>query len=294
MRHDETKAEAGMNKVWIVTGSATGIGAGIAQAALDAGHFVVATDLDTGQLSDTYTRYEDRVITQGLDIRDAEQAGDVVRATVARFGRIDVLVNNAGYGQFGPFEQVEPEAIERQFATNVFGTMNVTREVLPVLRRQRSGHIINMSSNGGFRGVKGGSMYSATKFAIEGFSESLAEEVADFGIRVTIVEPGAFRTGFLNPGAIRYGTHVIDDYQDYWASALAVFEQRAGTQIGDPSRLGEAVVTLANSEKPPLRFVAGPDAVAIVEGKLMSVSAELHEWRELAMSTSFEAPGSAG
>src|SRR5882757_11272653 len=136
-------------------------------------------------------------------------------------------------------------------------------------------------------------MYSATKFAIEGFSESLAEEIAGFGIKVTIVEPGAFRTGFLNPGAIRYGTHVIDDYEDYWASARAVFEQRAGTQIGDPARLGNAVVTIVNSEKPPLRFVAGPDAVAIVEGKLRSVSGELQDWRELSMSTSYETTGSA-
>jgi NAD(P)-dependent dehydrogenase (short-subunit alcohol dehydrogenase family) len=282
-----------MNKVWIVTGSATGIGAGIARAALDAGESVVATDLDSDQLSEAYAGYGDRVMVQHLDIRDADQARDVVRAAMARFGRIDVLVNNAGYGQFGPFEQVETEAVERQFSTNVFGTMNVTREVLPVLRRQRSGHIINMSSNGGFRGVKGGSMYSATKFAIEGFSESLAEEIAGFGIKVTIVEPGAFRTGFLNPGAIRYGTHVIDDYEDYWASARAVFEQRAGTQIGDPARLGNAVVTIVNSEEPPLRFVAGPDAVAIVEGKLRSVSAELHDWRELSMSTSYETTGSA-
>ena len=282
-----------MNKVWIVTGSATGIGAGIARAALDAGESVVATDLDSDRLSEAYAGYGDRVMAQHLDIRDADQARDVVRAAMARFGRIDVLVNNAGYGQFGPFEQVETEAVERQFSTNVFGTMNVTREVLPVLRRQRSGHIINMSSNGGFRGVKGGSMYSATKFAIEGFSESLAEEIAGFGIKVTIVEPGAFRTGFLNPGAIRYGIHVIEDYEDYWASARAVFEQRAGTQIGDPARLGNAVVTIVNSEKPPLRFVAGPDAVAIVEGKLRSVSGELQDWRELSMSTSYETTGSA-
>lgn len=282
-----------MNKVWIVTGSATGIGAGIARAALDAGEFVVATDLESDQLAETYAGYGDRVMAQRLDIRDAGQARDVVRAAVARFGRIDVLVNNAGFGQFGPFEQVEPEAIERQFATNVFGTMNVTREVLPVLRGQRSGHIINMSSNGGFRGVKGGSMYSATKFAIEGFSESLAEEVSGFGIKVTIVEPGAFRTGFLNPGVLRYGTREIDDYQDYWTSARAVFEQRAGTQIGDPDRLGKAVVTIAHSEQPPLRFVAGPDALAIVEGKLRSVTAELHEWRDLTLSTSFERASSA-
>jgi NAD(P)-dependent dehydrogenase (short-subunit alcohol dehydrogenase family) len=283
-----------MNKVWIVTGSAAGIGAGIARAALDAGDFVVATDLASDKLAEAYVAYGDRVVTKQMDIRDARQVCEVVRATLARFSRIDILVNNAGYGQFGPFEQVDPEAIERQFATNVFGTMNVTREVLPVLRRQRSGHIINMSSNGGFRGVRGGSMYSATKFAIEGFSESLAQEVSGFGIRVTIVEPGAFRTGFLNPGAIQYGTRVIDDYKEYWANALNVFEQRAGIQIGDPVRLGEAVVTIANSEMPPLRFVAGPDALVIVEEKLEAVGAELREWHELTMSTSFDSRGAAG
>jgi NAD(P)-dependent dehydrogenase (short-subunit alcohol dehydrogenase family) len=187
-----------------------------------------------------------------------------VEAALARFGRIDVLLNNAGYGQFGPFEEIEPEAIERQFATNVFGTFNVTRAVLPVMRRQRAGLVINMSSNGGFKGVRGASMYSATKFAIEGFSEALAQEIADFGLKLTIVEPGAFR-----------------------AKANAVAEARNHNQVGDPDTLGLALVQIANETDPPLRFVAGADALKVVDDKLDHVAHEVERWRELSHSTDF-------
>ena len=222
-----------------------------------------------------------------LDIRVVAQAESVVEAALKRFGRIDVLVNNAGYGQFGPFEEVEPQAIERQFATNVFGTFNVTRAVLPVMRKQRCGHVINMSSNGGFKGVSGASMYSASKFAIEGFSESLAQEIANFGIKLTLVEPGAFRTDFLDSRMLKIGTHSLDDYSEFRTSALAVFEARNHQQVGDPDKLGLAVVKLVEQKEPPLRFVAGADAVQVVEDKLAFVAAELSRWRALSTSTDF-------
>ncbi|MDQ0668505.1 SDR family NAD(P)-dependent oxidoreductase [Pseudomonas sp. W2I6] len=274
-----------MSRVWMITGSAGGLGAGIARAALVNGDQVVATDLDLARLDQTYS--SDQVMTAALDIRDEQQAQTVVTAAVARFGRIDVLVNNAGYGQFGPFEEVEPEAIERQFATNVFGTFNVTRAVLPVMRRQRSGHLVMMSSNGGFKGVRGASMYSASKFAIEGFSEALAEEVAEFGIRLTLLEPGAFRTDFLDSRTLKLGTRALEDYAEFRARTLAVFEARNHRQIGDPYRLGLAVVQLAALAAPPLRFVAGSDALSVVEAKLGQVRADLERWRSLSTSTDF-------
>ncbi|MFL9992533.1 SDR family NAD(P)-dependent oxidoreductase [Paraburkholderia sediminicola] len=276
-----------MSKVWFITGSAGGIGAGIARAALTAGDLVAATDLDPERLQQVYAASAAHVLTAQLDIRDAAQAEAAVDAALARFGRIDVLVNNAGYGQFGPFEEIEPDAIERQFATNVFGTFNVTRAVLPVMRRQRAGLVINMSSNGGFKGVRGASMYSSTKFAIEGFSEALAQEIADFGLKLTIVEPGAFRTDFLDDRSLKRGTHDLDDYADFRAKANAVFEARNHDQVGDPDKLGRALVQLANETNPPLRFVAGADALKVVDDKLEYVAREVARWRELSLSTDF-------
>ncbi len=276
-----------MSKVWFITGSAGGIGAGIVRAALTAGDLVAATDLDPERLQQVYAASAAHVLTAQLDIRDAAQAEAAVDAALARFGRIDVLVNNAGYGQFGPFEEIEPEAIERQFATNVFGTFNVTRAVLPVMRRQRAGLVINMSSNGGFKGVRGASMYSSTKFAIEGFSEALAQEIADFGLKLTIVEPGAFRTDFLDDRSLKRGTHDLDDYADFRAKANAVFEARNHDQVGDPDKLGRALVQLANETNPPLRFVAGADALKVVDDKLDYVAREVARWRELSRSTDF-------
>jgi NAD(P)-dependent dehydrogenase (short-subunit alcohol dehydrogenase family) len=277
-----------MSKVWLVTGSASGIGAGIALAALAAGDRVVATDLDLERLNATYVGFGDQVLTTQLDIRDQTQAHAAVTACLEHFGRLDVLVNNAGYGQFGPFEEVEPEAIERQFATNVMGTFNVTRAVLPVLRKQRSGHVINMSSNGGFKGVAGASMYSATKFALEGFSESLAQEIAGFGIKLTLIEPGAFRTDFLDSRSLKLGSGEIPDYDEYRARAQAVFAARNHQQVGDPARLGVAVVHLVNEPHPPLRFIAGADALKVVEDKLDAVAEETARWRELTLSTDFQ------
>lgn len=276
-----------MSQIWLVTGSAGGIGAAVAQAAIAAGNFVVATDLDAERLQAVYAGNAVQVMTAKLDIRDAAQAEAVVEAAVTRFGRIDVLVNNAGYGQFGPFEEIEPEAIERQFATNVFGTFHVTRAVLPVMRRQKSGHVINMSSNGGFKGVSGASMYSATKFAIEGFSESLAQEIAGFGIKLTIVEPGAFRTEFLAGGSLKLGTRELHDYVDFRAKANAVFEARNHNQVGDPDKLGRALVRIAGEVDPPLRFVAGADALKVLDDKLHAVATEVERWRSLSLSTDF-------
>jgi NAD(P)-dependent dehydrogenase (short-subunit alcohol dehydrogenase family) len=273
-----------MSKIWFITGSARGIGAEIAKAALAAGSRVVATGRDVEQLERIYAEYGDKVLVVALDVSEAAQALLAVEAAVARFGRIDVLVNNAGFGQFGPFEENEPLTIEQQFATNVFGTFHVTRAVLPVMRRQRAGYILNISAIGGFIGFPGTSIYSSSKFAVEGFSESLALEVSEFGIRVTIVEPGFVRTDFLDKTSIRYGKKTLDDYAARSAEIRAYFGEHNHRQAGDPARLARTLVALAADANPPLRFMAGADAIEMATSKLKAVSEEIAKWYQLSIS----------
>ena len=275
-----------MKKTWIVTGSATGIGASIARAAMASGANVVATDINAERLKAAYDGV-DNVRWFTHDIRDASQSEAVVAKTIEAFGRIDVLVNNAGYGQFGYFEQISQGDAEAQFSTNVFGTFNVTRAVLPIMRKQRSGHIFTMSSNSGFYGIPGASMYSASKFALEGFIEALAGEVAPFGIRNTLIEPGAFRTDFLTHRAVRYGTLEVADYAQMWARLKAIFDERDSTQIGDPDRLAAAVLVLLDAKEPPIHYVAGADALERLEAKVALLQAEMHTWHDLIVSTDF-------
>jgi NAD(P)-dependent dehydrogenase (short-subunit alcohol dehydrogenase family) len=253
--------ESDMRKVWFITGAGRGIGAQVATAALEAGDRVVVTGRNAAQLAQTYARYGDRVLALTLDASVQDDAVAAVAAAQEAFGAIDVLVNNAGYGQLGLFEEVAPEDVERQFHTNVFGTMHVTRAVLPVMRRQRRGHIMNLASVGGFMGFDGASVYCAAKFAVEGFSESLALEVAPFGIKVTIVEPGFFRTDFLDKSSVRYGMTRIADYQEVANETLTDYGSYNHKQPGDPVKLGRVLVELAALPVPPLRFVAGSDAV---------------------------------
>lgn len=276
-----------MTKTWIVTGSATGIGASVARAAIASGANVVATDIHAERLKAAYDGVE-RVRWLVHDIRDAGQSDEVVAKTIEAFGRIDVLVNNAGYGQFGYFEQIAQGDAEAQFSTNVFGTFNVTRAVLPVMRKQRGGHIFTMSSNSGLYGIPGASMYSASKFALEGFIEALAGEVAAFGIRNTLIEPGAFRTDFLTHRAVRYGSLDVPDYAEAWARLKAIFDERDSTQMGDPDRLAAAVLVLLDAKNPPLHYVAGADALNRLEAKLALVKAETETWHDLIVSTEFQ------
>ena len=274
-----------MQKTWLVTGSASGLGAAITRAALASGHRVIATDRDQDRLHGAFPTADEALVLTRLDITEPPQVASVVADAIAAFGRIDVLVNNAGYGQFGPFETNGPEDVGHQFAVNVFGTFHVTRAVLPQMRLQRAGHIFNMSSNGGLAGVPGASLYSATKFAIEGASEALSEEVAHFGIKVTLLAPGAFRTDFLAGNAIRYGNLAIDDYADYALRLREANDQRDQKQLGDPVKLGRAVVKLAEATQPPLHFIAGSDALTKVTRKIESLKTEILRWRELSLST---------
>lgn len=251
-----------MSKIWFITGAGRGIGAEIAKAALAAGDRVVATGRRIEQLDAAYSAHGDRVLSVGLEIGDERDAVVAVEAALARFGRIDVLVNNAGYGQLGLFEEVAHADVESQFQTNVFGLMHATRAVLPAMRKQRGGHILNVASVGGFMGFENASIYCASKFAVEGFSESLALEVAPFGIRVTVVEPGFFRTDFLDKSSVRFGSQTIADYEQASSESRTTYDSYNHQQPGDPIKLGRLLVELAAMPAPPLHFVAGSDAVS--------------------------------
>ena len=276
-----------MSKTWFITGASRGLGADIATAALKAGDRVVATGRQRAAVSDRLGPDNDRLLTLPLDVADAAQARAAVAQAIARFGAIDVLVNNAGYGHLGYFEETTDADIQAQYATNVFGLFNVTRAALPAMRAARRGHVFNLSSVAGYRGVEAGSLYCSSKFAVEGFSEALAGELAPFGIHVTIIEPGPFRTDFLTPESLKFIAHEVPDYAERRNAARASFEQRNGKQQGDPVLLAEAMVKLANAAKPPLRFTAGAMAVNGLDAKLAAMKAELDAWRELGIATDF-------
>jgi NAD(P)-dependent dehydrogenase (short-subunit alcohol dehydrogenase family) len=274
-----------MQKTWFITGAGRGLGAEIAKAALRAGDRVVAAGRNRAAVSDTLGRDSDQLLSVELDVNNEAQAQAGADAAVARFGTIDVLVNNAGYGHLGLFEETTGQDVQGQFGTNLFGVFSVTRAVLPVMRAARKGRIFNISSLAGMRGVAFGSLYCASKFALEGFSESLAQEIAPFGIRVVIVEPGPFRTDFLSPESIRFGARAVADYDEQRTALRASFEQRNGRQPGDPARLAEAALLLAGESEPPARFVAGSIAFDSISAKLVEMQGELARWRPLSVGT---------
>ncbi|OOQ44860.1 short-chain dehydrogenase/reductase [Pseudomonas fluorescens] len=274
-----------MNKVWFITGAARGLGAAIAKAALADGDRVVVSGRRIEPLEDAFAEFGERVLAVALDVTNEAQALTAVETAVARFGRIDVLVNNAGYGQLAPFEDNLASEADSQFATNVFGVFNVCRAVLPVMRAQRSGHVFNVSSMGGVVGMGGAALYCASKFAVEGFSESLSLEVAQFGIKVTLVEPGVFRTDFLDPSSAVFGTRGLEDYAALTAKVKGASAAYNHQQTGNPAKLGDALVHLVNSEHPPLRYLAGSDAYLQVSNKLNNMLAQIELWRQLSYST---------
>lgn len=277
-----------MTMTWFVTGATRGLGAAIAKAALDAGDCVVVTGRERQGLIPVFGEDNDRVLSLALDVTKPESIAIAVDAAVAHFGGVDVLVNNAGYGHLGVFEEIAPQDIRAQFETNVFGLFEMTRAVLPVMRRQRAGHVFNISSIGGLLGGQSGAVYCASKFAVEGFSESIAQELAPFGVHVTIVEPGFFRTDFLDTNSVRYGDNPIADYAEMSAALRAFYDARNHNQAGDPAKLGKALVTLARAKAPPVRYSAGTDAIRVVEAKAASLKDELDAWRDLSASTDGE------
>ncbi len=278
-------AKAVSPKVWFVTGSNRGIGLGIARAALEAGDRVVATARRPEQAQAALRGYGDNLLVVPLDVTRGDQIEAAVKAAKEKFGRIDVLVNVAGYGQLGWFENNTEEQIRKQFDTNLFGTMNVTRAVLPVMRQQRSGHVITISSIAGLTVTAGSSIYGSTKFALEGWMEGLAAEVKPLGISSTLVEPGYFRTDFLDPTSVSWGALNIDDYAVESKKGREGAEKVNHKQIGDPAKLGLAVVQIAAMKTPPLRFAAGSDAYDVMIKKAGELRDNAEQFRELSGST---------
>jgi NAD(P)-dependent dehydrogenase (short-subunit alcohol dehydrogenase family) len=274
-------------RVWFITGAGRGMGVDIAQAACGAGHAVVATGRNSEAVADTVGEADDLLVVE-LDITSLASAEGAVQAAVDRFGRIDVLVNNAGNFYAGFFEELTPEQMERQLATNLVGPMNVTRAVLPVMRKQRSGHVVTITSTGGIVGQEFCSAYSASKFGLEGWMESLRFEVEPFGIRTTIVEPGFFRTELLEKESTAYAELSIADYAKRTAQTRPAWEAMSGKQGGDPAKLAKALVTIVDQEQPPLRWVAGADAVETVERKARELLAQVDAYRGLSSSLAFD------
>jgi NAD(P)-dependent dehydrogenase (short-subunit alcohol dehydrogenase family) len=275
-------------KVWLITGAGRGMGADIARAALKAGHAVVATARNTGTVTAALGQ-DDDLLALKLDVTDPANAEAGARAAVERFGRIDVLVNNAGNFYAGFFEEISPQDFRAQVETTLFGPVNVTRAVLPLMRAQHSGLVVAISSTAGIAGGEFLTAYAAAKFGVEGWMESLAPEVAPFGIRTMLVEPGFFRTELLTPESTTYAEPSISDYAERTKQTIAAWNGMNGQQGGDPAKLASALVQLAGQDEPPLRFVAGADAIATVEQKAKDLLAQAGAYRELSSNLSYDA-----
>jgi NAD(P)-dependent dehydrogenase (short-subunit alcohol dehydrogenase family) len=277
-----------MSKVWLITGAARGLGRSVAEAVLAAGENLVATARDPGGLADLQKRYGDRLRTAVLDVTDADAARAAVQTAVDGFGRLDVLVNNAGFGHVAPFEQMPDDDFRSQIDTNFYGVVNLTRAALPIMRQQRSGHIINVSSVGGRIGIPGLSAYQAAKWAVSGFTEVLAPEVAPLGIKVVSVEPGGIRTGW---GEIARG-YMPEFLSDYKPSVGAVREMLAGyigNEAGDPEKVAQVIVRLAAHGSPPAHLLLGSDALHYFGQADAARNAAAEQWRHVSLSTDFTA-----
>jgi NAD(P)-dependent dehydrogenase (short-subunit alcohol dehydrogenase family) len=275
-------------KVWLITGAGRGMGADIARAALSAGHAVAATGRHSDAVSKALGQATD-LLTVALDVTSRSDAEAAVRVAVDRFGRIDVLVNNAASFYAGYFEELTPEQFERQLSVSLIGPMNVTRAVLPVMRKQRSGHIVSISSSAGLAaGFEFLTAYAASKFGLEGWMESLQAEVAPFGIATTIVNPGSFRTELLTEQSTNYAEASIADYDERRGPLVEYWKAQNGQQSGDPAKLARALITIASGKEPPRRFIAGADAIATAEQKSADLKAQIEAHRQLSTSLAFD------
>jgi NAD(P)-dependent dehydrogenase (short-subunit alcohol dehydrogenase family) len=278
-----------MSKVWLITGSSRGLGRSLAEAVLAEGNELVATARNPAQLGDLVTRYRDRIRAVALDVTDERAAGNAIEAAVDAFGRLDVLVNNAGYGDVGSIEDTSLADFRAQIETNLFGVITVTKAAIPLMREQRSGHILQISSIGGRGGAPGRGAYAAAKWGVEGFSEVLAKEVGPLGVKVTIIEPGGFRTDFAGAS-----TTIRDGRPEYAATvgAMARFQRDYnGAQPGDPAKAAAAIIHVASLDAPPLRLLLGSDAVRGAEQiETARIEAD-RKWRDLSVSTDLEAGG---
>jgi NAD(P)-dependent dehydrogenase (short-subunit alcohol dehydrogenase family) len=274
-------------KVWFITGSSTGFGRELASELLEQGFRVVATARKPEVLKDLTEKYPETARAVKLDVTNPEEVRAAIAATIDQFGRLDVLVNNAGYGSMGALEEFEDDQIRRQFETNFFGAVDIIRAALPTLRAQKSGHIINFSSVGGFVSFPSAGLYCASKFALEAVTESLAGELAAHGIKATIVEPGAFRTKF-NGGALDIAKNEQPELYPTTQQFAGWLKDNDGKQPGDPQKAARAIIQMVESENPPLRLPLGEDAITTIEAKLESVRQDIAPWREVGINTAFE------
>ncbi|BEU25917.1 oxidoreductase [Paraburkholderia sp. 22B1P] len=273
-------------RVWFVTGASRGLGALIAQAALADGNAVVATGRNTAAIVERLGE-SPALLSVELDVTSEAQAKAAVEAAVEKFGRIDVLINNAGFGLLAAVEESSDADVRRMYDTNVFGLLNVTRAVLPIMRRQRSGHVINTSSIVGYRAAAGVGVYSSTKFAVEGITEALHDELKPLGIHATTIEPGFFRTDFLDTSSLLVGKEIIDDYAQTSGTLRKLAASINHNQPGDPQRLATALVKLVDAPTPPLRLPLGTDTLKAIEDKNTYVTTETKKWEALSASTDF-------
>jgi NAD(P)-dependent dehydrogenase (short-subunit alcohol dehydrogenase family) len=274
-------------KVWFITGAGRGMGLEIAKAALAAGYNVVATGRDTERVAKALGAAEELLITK-LDVTRPADAEASVKAAVDRFGRIDVLVNNAATFYAGYFEELTPEQIERQLVTSLIGPMNVTRAVLPVMRKQRSGQIISISSSAGLVGFEFGTAYASSKFGLEGWMQSLQAEIEPFGIDTVIVNPGFFRTELLTEESTDYAERPIEDYDERRAQQMQFWKGYNGQQSGDPAKLAQALIAISSQEKPSHRFIAGADAIGTAERVVALLQQQINAYRDLSTSLAYE------
>jgi len=267
-------------QVWMITGAARGMGVDFSKAALAAGHAVVATGRRPSAVAKAIGPSDDLLVCK-LDVTNRADAEAATQAALARFGRVDVLVNNAANFQAGFFEELSPEQVDRQLSTSLIGPMNVTRAVLPVMRAQRSGHIVSISSSAGLAGFEFCTAYSASKFGLEGWMDALHAEIARFGITTTVVNPGFFRTELLTDESTQYAEGSIADYAEQSAAQRAFWRSQNGKQGGDPAKLARALIAIAAMQPPPRRFIAGSDSIAIAEQRIADLQAQVAALRDL-------------
>ncbi|MBP2058451.1 NAD(P)-dependent dehydrogenase (short-subunit alcohol dehydrogenase family) [Lactobacillus colini] len=275
------------SKVWLITGASRGMGKDFAQAALNNGDKVVVTARKVEKLDQAFED-ADNLLKVSLDVTDADSITTALKKAINKFGQIDILLNSAGNFYGGYFEEISPQQMRAQFETNVFGTMSLTRSVLPIMRKQRSGHIITLSSSAGLAGFEFNSAYSASKFALEGWMEALVPELAPFNIKLTIVEPGFFRSEFLTKNSTKFGDIEIADYTERSKKYQDFFIEQNGKQPGNPKKLAKALVQIGHEDNPPVHFVAGEDAIGAAEDKIKKLQADIDRYRNISTDMSFD------
>jgi len=274
-------------KVWFVTGASKGLGLTLVKKLLNKGYAVAATSRNLNDLSKAVGEFEN-FLPLSVDLLSEESVEKAISQTISKYGRLDVVVNNAGYGMIGALEELSDQESRENFNVNVFGSLNVIRKVLPQLRKQQSGHIFNISSIGGFSGnFPGFGIYCATKFAVAGFTESLAAEVKSFGIKATVVEPGYFRTDFLTTGSLSTPLNPINEYKEVRETQAAHENDINNQQPGDPAKAADVMIAAAESETAPLHLFLGPDAYHVAKTKIADVQKDMEAWKDLATATNF-------